>query len=186
MLSYLIWKRTFRATCWFENQDPCPTDRYFMIIFWRPPGVLEWSSTFWPLTLQPLEIYWATVQQMKGYIHGFHMRYNNIPCPKRLQRYWFWNFLSESSLVILHRIIHLIMLLILQNIWIWWNQCFLFSRPYLRMPRSQAWRRGSGRTLTSTQAFFQMWTGYEACCPHILDVSLVEYPLLIDNHSTYV
>ena len=99
MLSYLIWKRTFRATCWFENQDPCPTDRYFMIIFWRPPGVLKWSSTFLPLTLQPLEVYLATVQQMKGYIHSFHMRYFSIPCPKRLQRYWFWNFLSESSIV---------------------------------------------------------------------------------------
>ena len=99
MLSYLIWKRTFRATCWFQNQDPCPTDRYFMIIFWRPPGVFKWSSIFWPLTLQPLEVYWTTVQQIKGYIHSFHMRYISIPCPKRLQRYWFWNFLSESSLV---------------------------------------------------------------------------------------
>ena len=85
-LSYLIWKRTSKATCWYQNLDHRPTDRYFMIIFWRPPGVYKSSSTFWPLTLQPLEVYWATVQQMKGHIHGFHMRYISIPSPKRLQR----------------------------------------------------------------------------------------------------
>ena len=32
-LSYLIWKRGIRATCWSKNQHYCPTDRYFMIIF---------------------------------------------------------------------------------------------------------------------------------------------------------
>ena len=37
-LSYLIWKRGLRATCWYENQDCNPTDRYFMIIFWYSPG----------------------------------------------------------------------------------------------------------------------------------------------------
>ena len=37
-LSYLIWKRGFQATCWYENQDCNPTDRYFMIIFWYSPG----------------------------------------------------------------------------------------------------------------------------------------------------
>ena len=46
MLSYLIWKRTFRATCWYENQDHSPTDRYFMIIFWRPAGVCKQPSLF--------------------------------------------------------------------------------------------------------------------------------------------
>ena len=40
-LSYLIWKRTFRATCWYENQDHCPTDRYFMIIFRSLAGVCQ-------------------------------------------------------------------------------------------------------------------------------------------------
>ena len=29
------FKRGFRATCWCKNQDPCPTDRYFMIVFLR-------------------------------------------------------------------------------------------------------------------------------------------------------
>ena len=37
-LSYLIWKRGLRATCWYENQDCNPTDRYFMIIFWYSLG----------------------------------------------------------------------------------------------------------------------------------------------------
>ena len=32
-LSYLIWKRGVRTTCWSKNQHFCPTDRYFMIIF---------------------------------------------------------------------------------------------------------------------------------------------------------
>ena len=32
-LSYLIWKRGIRATCWSKNQHYCPTDRCFMIIF---------------------------------------------------------------------------------------------------------------------------------------------------------
>ena len=45
-LSYLIWKRRFRATCWYENQDHCPTDRYFMIIFWCPPGVWKHATLF--------------------------------------------------------------------------------------------------------------------------------------------
>ena len=32
-LSYLIWKRGIRVTCWSKIQHYCPTDRYFMIIF---------------------------------------------------------------------------------------------------------------------------------------------------------
>ena len=45
-LSYLIWKRTFRAIYWYKNQDLCPTDRYFMIIFWRPAGVCKQPTLF--------------------------------------------------------------------------------------------------------------------------------------------
>ena len=37
-LSYLIWKRRFRATCWYQNIHHCPTDKYFMIIFWELLG----------------------------------------------------------------------------------------------------------------------------------------------------
>ena len=46
MLLYLIWKRRFRATCWYKNQNYGPTYRYFMIIFWCPPGVWKHATLF--------------------------------------------------------------------------------------------------------------------------------------------
>ena len=83
MLSYLIWKRTSKATCWYENQDYCPTDRYFMIIFWRPAEVYQWGWIFWPVTWQPLEADLATIPHMKGDIHSSHMRHCWLICSKR-------------------------------------------------------------------------------------------------------
>ena len=53
-LSYLIWKRTFRAIYWYKNQDHCPTDRYFMIIFWRPAGVWKQPTLFCLSLCNPL------------------------------------------------------------------------------------------------------------------------------------
>ena len=40
MLTYLIWKRGIRATCWYKNHPYWPTDRYFMIIFDSTWGLL--------------------------------------------------------------------------------------------------------------------------------------------------
>ena len=53
-LSYLIWKRGFQATCWYENQDCVPTDRYFMIIFWYFLGSTNEAQHFGLSLCNPL------------------------------------------------------------------------------------------------------------------------------------
>ena len=57
------------------------------------------TLTLWSVTLQPLEADQATIHQMKGDIHSFHMRYSSMICHKRLQRYGFWNLLIGPPLV---------------------------------------------------------------------------------------
>ena len=81
-LPYLIWKRTLRATCWYKDQDHYLTDRYFMIIFWRPAGVYKLPSTFWYVTLQPLGAHKATIPHMKGDIHSFNLMYGSMIPPR--------------------------------------------------------------------------------------------------------
>ena len=54
-------KRTFRATCWYKNQDHEPTDRHFMIIFWCSPGVWKW--VFFRLS------FWAHFFQQMGLLY---------------------------------------------------------------------------------------------------------------------
>ena len=46
-LPYLIWKRASRATCWYKIQDHCPTDRYFIIIFWELLGSTKKVTFIW-------------------------------------------------------------------------------------------------------------------------------------------
>ena len=87
MLSYLIWKKTSRATCWYENQDHSLNDRYFMTMFGFPPGVYQPPSTFWSVTLQPRGADQATIKQKKGKIHSLHMRVISLLFTKNLQRY---------------------------------------------------------------------------------------------------
>ena len=66
---------------------------------WCPPGVCRHASSFWSVTLQPLGADKSTIPHMKGNLHSFHMMYISMPCSRRLQRFWIWNSLSESSLV---------------------------------------------------------------------------------------
>ena len=68
---------------------------------WCPPGVCRHPSSFWSVTLQPLGADQSTIPHMKGDLHSFHMRYISMLCSRRLQRFWLWNSLSESSLVYL-------------------------------------------------------------------------------------
>ena len=70
---------------------------------WCPPGVCRHPSPFWSVTLQPLGADQSTIPHMKGDLHSFHMRYISMLCSRRLQRFWLWNSLSESSLVLLWR-----------------------------------------------------------------------------------
>ena len=70
-----------------KNLTSSPTDRYFMIIFWRLADLCQHASSFWSVTLQPLVADQATIQQMKGDIHGFHIRHKSLIYYKRLQRY---------------------------------------------------------------------------------------------------
>ena len=67
---------------------------------WCPPGVCRHPSPFWSVTLQPLGADQSTIPHMKGDLHSFHMRYISMLCSRRLQRFWLWNSLSESSLVV--------------------------------------------------------------------------------------
>ena len=61
---------------------------------------LNWlSSTFWPITLQPVGVDWATIPHMKGDIHSYHMRHERLICSKRLHRKIKWNPLPDSPLV---------------------------------------------------------------------------------------
>ena len=49
---------------------------------WCSPGVCRHASSFWSVTLQPLGVDWATIYQLKGDIHCFHMRYDSMPYSK--------------------------------------------------------------------------------------------------------
>ena len=40
---YLIWKRTFRAICWYKNLDYGPSDRHFMTKFLKEMGQASYS-----------------------------------------------------------------------------------------------------------------------------------------------
>ena len=65
-LSYLIWKRGLRATCWYENQDCNLTDRYFMIIFWYSPGSTKEVTFKWLFFLSnELKIVISFIKQFK-------------------------------------------------------------------------------------------------------------------------
>ena len=66
-----------------KNQDDCPTDRYFMIMFWSPAEVYKWRSTSWSLTMWFLGVYSATIYPMKGDKYSFHMRHGRLICCKR-------------------------------------------------------------------------------------------------------
>ena len=50
------------------------------------PGVYRPPSTFWSITLQPLEGYQATIYQVKWDIHTFHLRLGSLVSIHRLQR----------------------------------------------------------------------------------------------------
>ena len=50
-------------------------------------GVNQQPSTFWSVTLQPLGADQAAIHQMKGDIHGFHMRHKSLIWHKRLLSY---------------------------------------------------------------------------------------------------
>ena len=57
-------------------------------------GVYQYPSTSWPITLQPLGSDQAIIPHMKEHWCSFHMRYRNLICYKRLQRFgmimWPW------------------------------------------------------------------------------------------------
>ena len=61
---------------------------------------LNWlSSTFWPITLQPVGVDWATIPHMKGDIHSYHMRHERLICSKRLHGKITWRPLPFFPLV---------------------------------------------------------------------------------------
>ena len=91
-------------------------DKYFMTIFRGKTGVYKWGSAFWSITLQPDEARKATMPQMKGNIHIFHMRHGSMICTKRLQNY-------DSSLTLLS--------VVEQN-----EKIVYFSLPFSRMAQS--------------------------------------------------
>ena len=75
------WKKTFKATCWYEKQEHCPTNRYFMIIF----GVYLGSTNEAQHFDLSLEADLAAIPHMKGDIYSFHMRHGSLICNKRLK-----------------------------------------------------------------------------------------------------
>ena len=50
---YLIWKRTFRAICWYKNLDYGPSDRHFMTKFLKEMGQASYiqKSIYTPITI---------------------------------------------------------------------------------------------------------------------------------------
>ena len=54
-LSYLIWKRRIRVTCWSKIQHYCPTDRYFMMIFDVHLGSTDMAQYFGLSPCSPLK-----------------------------------------------------------------------------------------------------------------------------------
>ena len=49
-------------------------------------GVCQHPSTFWSVTMQPLDADQPTIWQMKGDIPSFHMRYRGLISIHRLHR----------------------------------------------------------------------------------------------------
>ena len=62
-------------------------------------GLNQVTSTFWPVTLQPLGADHATIPHMKGDCYTFHMRYTSMICYKRLQSDRLFVRLPKSPLV---------------------------------------------------------------------------------------
>ena len=66
---YLIWKRTFRAICWYKNLDYGPSDRHFMTKFLKEMGQASYVRSLyfrcylsqWPsvITSPPPPIYFG-------------------------------------------------------------------------------------------------------------------------------
>ena len=86
-VSYLIWKRTFRAIYWYKNLTNSPADRYYLNVFWGLADLHQQPSIFWSVTLQPLVVDQATICHIKGYIHTFHMGHISIIWYIGLQSY---------------------------------------------------------------------------------------------------
>ena len=58
---------------------------HFSMFSWCA-GVNQHPSTFWSITLQPLDAEQATIQLLKGDIHSFHMSHSSLICSKRLHQ----------------------------------------------------------------------------------------------------
>ena len=101
-LSYLIWKRTFRAIYWYKNLTNSPTDRYYLNVIWGLAALNQLPSTFWSVTLQPLGADQPTIHKLKGDMPSFHMRYNGMDSSKWLHRYRRCKRLSFIGLVLPH------------------------------------------------------------------------------------
>ena len=86
-LSYLIWKRGFRAICWSKIFEFFQPNRYFLNILLSGSGVYYRSSRFWSVTQSLHVADQATIPHMKGDIHSYHMRHGSMISSKRLQRY---------------------------------------------------------------------------------------------------
>ena len=98
-LSYLIWKRGFRAICWSKIFEFFQPNRYFLNLFLSGSRGSHRSSRFWSLTQSLPLAYGATIPHMKGDCHIFHMRYSSMICGKRLQSDRPHNLLSVLPLV---------------------------------------------------------------------------------------
>ena len=98
-LSYLIWKRGFRAICWYNFFEFFQANRYYLSMFLSGSRVCHITSTIWSVTLQPLGADHATIPHMKGDWYSFHMRYSSMICYKRLLSDRLHNFLTFFPLV---------------------------------------------------------------------------------------
>ena len=99
-LSYLIWKRGFRAICWYNFFEFFQANRYYLSMFLSGSRVCHITSTIWSVTLQPLGADQATIPHMKGDWYSFHMRYSSMICYKRLLSDRLHNFLTFLPLVL--------------------------------------------------------------------------------------
>ena len=62
-------------------------------------GVYQPSSTFWSVTMQPVDGNQHTIRHIKGDIPSCHMRYRRLISIHRLQRYGCHTSLNNFSLV---------------------------------------------------------------------------------------
>ena len=84
-LSYLIWKRTFRAIYWYKNFSYSPTDRYYLNVFWCPADLNKLPSTFWSATLQPVVADQDFMPHIKAKHVPFQIMHGSFICQQRLQ-----------------------------------------------------------------------------------------------------